>query len=225
MRRDRGRRLDANAIGWMEGRTWSGRMTRWGWLSMVLLWTSGWLGPYASDEMLWLGLVAGVGVASATSFQSDREQGSLELLLVTPLAPGAIIRGRLVGLVRQFAPAVLAALAFSLRSEFSGLSKVAAIEARSQELLVWAASLTLSGCFGVYLATGAASKGWRLAAGFAVPVGFLLAIAVLLPAFFIVPGPWDRTVYLLITGGMVGASWVLVRGAAYRLAQRRFLRR
>ena len=54
--------------------------------------------------MLLLGL--SLAFSAAGSFQRERQNGALELILVTPLSVGQIIWGRLCGLWGQFLPAL-----------------------------------------------------------------------------------------------------------------------
>jgi ABC-type transport system involved in cytochrome c biogenesis permease component len=108
------RKLEHNPIGWLEQRTWSGRLVTWGWFavmisiySMVL--TDRNFSRYANhlqEVMAWL-LAGSMAVSAAASFRREREAGVLELLLVSPLGENQIISGRLRGLWGQFLPAVV----------------------------------------------------------------------------------------------------------------------
>jgi len=109
-------RLESNPVGWLEQRSWSGRMVAWGWLGLVAFSYSGMLtdgmmlslgGPVhqgAHQIMAWL-LGASMALSAAGSFRRERESGVLELLLVSPLGEDQIIMGRLRGLWAQFLPA------------------------------------------------------------------------------------------------------------------------
>jgi len=100
----RRRQLNANPARWMQSRTWDARAS--GWLMVGgVLW--GWWIARDTDGRLadsfvsllrpaLLGLVAFMATAS---FRVERESGGLELWLVTPLTPGAILRGRFVALL------------------------------------------------------------------------------------------------------------------------------
>jgi hypothetical protein len=111
-RRWMGRKLERNPIGWLEQRTWSGRLVTWGWLAVVISLYSGLLmdrrffGAYSMMQraMAWL-LAVSVAMSAAGSFRRERETGVLELLLVSPLNERQIIMGRLRGLWGQFLPA------------------------------------------------------------------------------------------------------------------------
>ena len=106
------RKLERNPIGWLEQRTWSGRLVTWGWFAVLISIYSlvltdrhffdGANGLHAT--MAWL-LAGSMAMSAAGSFRRERETGVLELLLVSPLGESQIISGRLGGLWSQFAPA------------------------------------------------------------------------------------------------------------------------
>jgi ABC-type transport system involved in multi-copper enzyme maturation permease subunit len=112
------RKLDVNPIGWLEQRSWSGRMVMWGWLAvMVSLYCTFLTGTYAfeivyrlQNIMAWL-LLIGLAASAAGSFQRERETGVMELLLVSPIPESKIIWGRMRGLWGQFLPALALLLA------------------------------------------------------------------------------------------------------------------
>jgi hypothetical protein len=107
------RKLERNPIGWLEQRTWSGRLVTWGWFAVLIsiysvVLTDRGLFQDANDlqaTMAWL-LAGSMAMSAAGSFRRERESGVLELLLVSPLGENQIIAGRLGGLWSQFAPAV-----------------------------------------------------------------------------------------------------------------------
>jgi ABC-type transport system involved in multi-copper enzyme maturation permease subunit len=103
--------LSRNPVGWLEQRTWSGRMVATSWLAIVI----GLLTFTLQDPgiiftgrflviMAW-GMVASVMGTAAGSFRRERESGVLELLLISPLNERIIMRGRLFGIWFQFMPA------------------------------------------------------------------------------------------------------------------------
>ncbi|HSU53886.1 MAG TPA: hypothetical protein VLT36_07515 [Candidatus Dormibacteraeota bacterium] len=104
-------KLERNPIGWLEQRTWTGRMVTWGWFAVVVSLYSGLLSDsnFARDfrgiQMLigWL-LIGTLALSTAGSFRRERESGVLELLLVSPLSERTLINGRLRGLWGQFLP-------------------------------------------------------------------------------------------------------------------------
>lgn len=108
-------KLERNPIGWLEVRTWSGRLVIWGWFAVMvsIMTIAFWDGNLYQTRfheiqsfMGWL-LVLSIASSAAGSFQRERETGVLELLLVAPLRIKEIINGRLRGLWGQFLPAIL----------------------------------------------------------------------------------------------------------------------
>ncbi len=112
------RKLEHNPIGWLEQRTWSGRLVTWGWVAVLVsvdsaILTDRFFARVANpmqEAMAWL-LTASMAASAAGSFRRERETGMLELLLVSPLGENRIILGRLGGLWSQFLPAASLALA------------------------------------------------------------------------------------------------------------------
>ena len=106
------RKLEHNPIGWLEQRSWSGRLVTWGWFAvMISVYSAAFNNTDVSRSldiiqkfMSWL-LLGIVAVSAAGSFRRERETGMLELLLVSPMTVGQIIGGRLRGLWGQFLPA------------------------------------------------------------------------------------------------------------------------
>ncbi len=107
------RKLERNPIGWLGQRSWSGRLVTWGWLAVVISVYSLALTDTVSSRyfaglqhsIAWLLLVS-LAATAAGSFRRERENGVLELLLVSPLLEGQILGGRLRGLWGQFLPAM-----------------------------------------------------------------------------------------------------------------------
>ena len=106
------RKLEANPIGWLEQRTWSGRLITWGWLAVivslysVVLTDPGFFQRTTAPQNVMASmLVISMAISTAGSFRRERESGVLELLLVSPLRERTIISGRLRGLWGQFLPA------------------------------------------------------------------------------------------------------------------------
>ena len=106
------RKLERNPIGWLEQRTWSGRLVTWGWFAVIISVYSAALEDRSffrsfdgtQRTIAWL-LAGSLAMSAAGSFRRERENGVLELLLVSPLGEGEIISGRLRGLWGQFLPA------------------------------------------------------------------------------------------------------------------------
>ena len=107
------RKLERNPIGWLEQRTWSGRLVTWGWFAVLISIYSAVLSDRHFFEdangmhevLAWL-LAGSMAMSAAGSFRRERESGVLELLLVSPIGEKRIISGRLRGLWSQFFPAV-----------------------------------------------------------------------------------------------------------------------
>ncbi len=105
-------KLERNPIGWLEQRTWNGRLVTWGWMAVLISVYSTvltdhhffWISNRIQELMAWL-LAGSMAASAAGSFRRERETGVLELLLVSPLGEGQIISGRLRGLWSQFLPA------------------------------------------------------------------------------------------------------------------------
>ena len=110
------RMLEKNPVGWIERRTWQGRLVTWSWLAVMislLSWMLAGVGGYNRMEFTnvlttlgWL-LVGNVALTAAGSLRRERESGVIELLLVSPLTPEQIIGGRLRGISGQFLPAAV----------------------------------------------------------------------------------------------------------------------
>jgi ABC-type transport system involved in cytochrome c biogenesis permease component len=106
------RKLEINPVGWLEQRSWTGRLVAWGWLGLISCLYCAVLSDTVSlasggpvhQMMAWL-LGASMALSAAGSFRRERELGVLELLLVSPLDETEIILGRLRGLWAQFLPA------------------------------------------------------------------------------------------------------------------------
>lgn len=107
--------LQRNPIGWLERRSWSGRLVVWSWLAVVVclyssLFANQGLYQHGFHEMQvllkWM-LAGSIALSAAGSFRRERESGVLELLLVAPLREGQVILGRVRGLWGQFLPSVV----------------------------------------------------------------------------------------------------------------------
>lgn len=121
------RKLFRNPLGWLEQRTWSGRLVMWSWFAVVVSFYSAAFSGinliYQAFEpvqvmLAWL-LVGSIGLSACGSFRRERETGVLELLLVSPLTESQIIYGRVRGLWAQFMPAI--ALLYSVWVFLGGL--------------------------------------------------------------------------------------------------------
>jgi hypothetical protein len=106
------RSLERNPIAWLEKRRWTGRMTAWVWLAVMISFSTGLayqtstnaaVGFSEFDFLMWALLIS-IAYVAAGSFRQERETGALELILVTPLSENQLISGRLRGLWQQFLP-------------------------------------------------------------------------------------------------------------------------
>lgn len=88
--------LERNPVGWLERRTWYGRILTWLWFGGVITFYSLMLvedaylrGPMGQTAETWIGALLAISLAatSAASFRRERETGVMELLLVTPQRP------------------------------------------------------------------------------------------------------------------------------------------
>jgi ABC-type transport system involved in multi-copper enzyme maturation permease subunit len=107
--------LQRNPIGWLERRSWSGRLVVWSWLAVVVcIYSSLFTNPgmyqrgfHELQTFLAILLAISIAISAAGSFRRERETGVLELLLVAPLREWQIIAGRVRGLWSQFLPSVI----------------------------------------------------------------------------------------------------------------------
>lgn len=106
-------RLQRNPVIWLQTRRPANRLWRWVWTGVVLLVWGGMLltGINYNDGLPWafgtpIVLAAALAFAASATFQREFETGALELLLVTPLRPAAILRGLMDGLWGSCLPAL-----------------------------------------------------------------------------------------------------------------------
>jgi hypothetical protein len=122
LRRRQMRLLDHNPLTWLQQHSWSDRLTKWGWCfgvvlveSLMLAWY-GWRGNYYNfldpQMPLLLALTSGITFTSVASFHREKENGVMELLLVSPMTAKELIRGRARGIWWQFLPATAALALF-----------------------------------------------------------------------------------------------------------------
>lgn len=108
------RQMERNPVGWLERRRWRSRTAVWSWVGLLALAQVTLLtGPGRIEDvrelngLLAVALCGVMALVSAASFRREREMGVLELLLTTSLTPRQIVAGRVMGLWRQFLPAVV----------------------------------------------------------------------------------------------------------------------
>lgn len=103
-------RLDANPLMWLQHRTLAAALTRWGWLAAVIgIWLAGLSGLEFSvgSSAVPLFLLLGMTFSAAGGFRAERENGTLELLFVTPITARQILQSRCRSHLREFLPPVV----------------------------------------------------------------------------------------------------------------------
>jgi hypothetical protein len=111
----------ADPLSWVLQRSSRWQVRKWGWAAGAL--GAAALSLDASWEgnpvlLISLGLGLAMSFAGASSFTLERQNGALELLLVTPLSEDQLLGGQLRTLWKQFGPAVLIILLTSFGSLF-----------------------------------------------------------------------------------------------------------
>jgi ABC-type transport system involved in multi-copper enzyme maturation permease subunit len=170
-------KLERNPIGWLEQRTWSGRLVTWSWFavlvsiySAVLTGRNSFQEDSGVHELIACLLAGSIAVTAAGSFRRERDSGVLELLLVSPLGESQIISGRLRGLWGQFLPVtglLLAVWLFYLT--------LLPYESSGDVLLFYAASFLSLPVFGLYYSLRC--RNFLAALLLTVAVGVLLPLA------------------------------------------------
>ena len=107
------RTLDRNPMAWLQEYSWTARLTKWGWLAVVLLAEFVVLANGGSSSLFWQPVVVGalgLGVAFSAvgSFRREQASGLLELLLVTPITVRQFLGGRFWGICCHYLPALAA---------------------------------------------------------------------------------------------------------------------
>jgi hypothetical protein len=99
----------------------SARLVRWAWCGVVIVVWLGvlWVGIEDDDTEPWVFgipvvLVIGLALSAAGSFRREMEEGTFELLLVTPIRPAEIVWARLIALWSDFLPSMLLAMTLAL---------------------------------------------------------------------------------------------------------------
>ena len=125
LRRRLSRSLERNPIGWLQHYSWSGRITKWGWLgchySTVESFALVTCEVFADVQpMFVLCSLRGSPSRRPQVSAQERESGALELLLVCPLTVAQLIWGRLRGIWMQYLPSfalLIVCLAFGAEIE------------------------------------------------------------------------------------------------------------
>jgi hypothetical protein len=98
------RTLDRNPIAWLQEYSWTARLTKWGWLVVVLVTEFVLLTRFGArrspfwQPLLTVALGLGIAFSAVGSFRREQETGLLELLLVTPLSVRQLLGGRFWGI-------------------------------------------------------------------------------------------------------------------------------
>jgi len=210
--------LERNPVGWLELRSWSGRLVMWSWFAVVIsLYTSalGNLDMYRRVFHLvqcflgWV-LMGSMALGAAGSFRRERESGVLELLLVAPLKEWQVLGGRVRGLWVQFLPAISLLLCLWLYC-----STFLSVRREWPSILFFAGTFLCLPVIGLYFSL--AKRGflsaflWTLLAGVALPAFLaegeqLIGLAVSAPpAAAAAPegsGPWLFTLLQAAIAGL-----------------------
>jgi len=231
--------LDVNPARWLWQRAWTTRLTRWGWCLAVLVAQIPLFGGLPRLQMVYtyqtgllVALLAAVAYAAANSLQRERDNGVLELLLVTPLPVHHILRARRAVLVRQFLPAYAAVLLLTMAClgmtptpwrTWDGLLAVVTAVLPVLSLpwigLYW--SLRLRGPVSAWLATCASTLAVALAG--IVPAA-LLAAALPYAAASVTRDPWlsSATVLAVLITQAIAARYAS-RAVTHGLTTRRWI--
>lgn len=238
------RTLESNPVGWVELRSWSGRIVAFCWFAIMvsfssllmpgLHFTPGREDLFVFHVLLWL-LLATMALIAAASFRRERENGVMELMLISPMPEQVIVSGRLRGLWMQFLPAFGAWLGIVLfiggllPAGTSGAAPVA------QDLIAAIVTFFTLPIAGLYfsLAINNVIMAWALTLVIGVFVPRLLAKLCLMIIsitairvfgnYSVVPrlAPWPvETAEVL--AAQVAVAWLLGRRLLSRLARRSF---
>jgi ABC-type transport system involved in multi-copper enzyme maturation permease subunit len=104
--------LNRNPIAWLQEYSWTARLTKWGWVVVVLVTEFVLLTRYSArrspllQPLVTVAFGLGIAFSAAGSFRREQETGLLELLLVTPLSVRQLLGGRLWGICCHYLPAL-----------------------------------------------------------------------------------------------------------------------
>jgi ABC-type transport system involved in multi-copper enzyme maturation permease subunit len=176
LRRRLSRSLERNPIGWLQHYSWSGRITKWGWLAALILVESLAITDvrnFADMQPLFvLILVAGLAFTASASFREERESGALELLLVCPLTVAQLMWGRLRGIWTQYFPSfalLIVCLAFGAEIEnYDSTHKTGWFYAITATVFITVPVIGLF--FSLHTANSLAAWLWTMAVGIGLPL-------------------------------------------------------
>jgi ABC-type transport system involved in multi-copper enzyme maturation permease subunit len=108
-RRSMKKKLEHNPIIWLHNYAWSARLSKWGWLLVVIivdlvLVIADLYDYIVYHSLILFLLVFAMSISIAGSFKQERSNGALELILVTSISERQLIWGRMLGFWRQFLP-------------------------------------------------------------------------------------------------------------------------
>jgi len=194
-------KLERNPVGWLQQRTWTGRLVTWGWFAVTISLYSAVLtdpnflrtSSFMQRTMSWL-LAGSMALSAAGSFRRERETGVLELLLVSPLGERDIIAGRLRGLWGQFLPAV--GLLLGIWSYFSSLLRFTGLWSDTEAIIFSAVTFLTLPVIGLYFSLRCR--------GFLAALISTLAVGLLLPMICPVALEWLWARY---TKALLSGQW------------------
>jgi ABC-type transport system involved in multi-copper enzyme maturation permease subunit len=190
--------LERNPVGWLERRSWSGRLVTWSWFAVVVSIYTSFL---ANSDLYgrafhgmqcflaWV-LVGSMAIGAAGSFRRERESGMLELLLVAPLREWQILGGRVRGLWGQFMPAIALLLCLWLYC-----AAVISTETEWPSILFFAGTFLSLPVIGLYFSLAKR--------GFLSAFLWTLLVGVALPAFLSEAEQW---IYLAVSAPLVPSA-------------------
>lgn len=191
--------LAVNPYSWVILRDRWKRLYPWGLFGGVLfIWLLGWSFVDWWDDvamqmmtMLAVHLVLKVLVASEATYRlsEERRQGTLELLLSTPMNVGELLRGQFLALMKQFAGPIIAFLLFDLLMFAIIMEEVRGGESEFLLFLFFTMAALPLDCvalswLGMLMAMRSKSYVWATAGSLGVILGFpVVAFAVLMVMF------------------------------------------
>jgi len=215
--------LAHNPIGWLERRSWSGRLVVWSWFAVVTcIYSSLFIhldlyerGFSSIQAVLGNLLALTIALTAANSFRRERNSGVLELLLVAPLTKYEILSGRLRGIWGQFLPAIALLLAVWLY-----LASFLSPQNQWPAVLLYTSTFATLPVVGLYFSLAKSSffaaLVWTLLTQIAVPAGMVR----LTHLFVYLPGSGGAfPIFIAIAAQIalaLGLGWRLERNLRYR---------